>query len=160
MFMKYRKILALLAASIIIANDVNANGQGSHVLNGTTATNLNSEPTIFTYIAYTDHYYWCIATDENYAGTSTTAPCSDMTIISGGDGFTLITNYTDKFSSEFLVKTIGPGKTCYRSDRTIAGSKHLKVSTGDIQLLWDESSKTYVAATPDKVTLDFSSGDQ
>jgi hypothetical protein len=157
--MKYLRILTL-AASLIILNTANANGSIGHILPDYNLTNLNSDPIIFTIISYTNHAYWAFVTDQNFSGSSITEPCSDMTEAYGGDGYSIVMNYTDTITSQWLINSIGPARTCFRSERTIAGPNNLKVSTGNIKLIWDENSKTYIGATPDKVSLDFRAGDQ
>jgi hypothetical protein len=153
----YLKTLILVATFSIFSTTLYAQGLLGYKLTNSNLTTSEYAPIIFTYILYTDHSYWAMITYDYFAGTSTTAPCSDMTRIATDDGITFITNYTDKVPSDRLVQIFGPAKTCVRFDIAIAGVDTI-FTTGNTQLLWDENSKAYTAATPSKVTLDLSAG--
>jgi hypothetical protein len=146
-----------VATFISVTTAVNAQGLLGNKFTNNNLVNVKFAPAIFTTIEQTDHDYWAFVTYEYYAGTSVTDPCSDMSHIRSDDGWTIINNYTDKITSCMLTNFFGPAKTCVRIDISLAGTIPT-FTTGNIQLLWDESSKTYTAATPSKVTIDLSEG--
>lgn len=89
---------------------------------------------------------------NGYAGTSTSAPCSDLTLIYHSDmGKNIyIKPGTINTTSNDLIKHPGPGYACMRTDLIIAGKTY---SSGNIQLTWDEVNHVYTDANPNRVVL-------
>lgn len=89
-------------------------------------------------------------TDE-YVGTSTSAPCSDLVLFSHSDESIEIDRGTINNTSDDLIDYPGPGYTCLRTDFIFAGKTY---STGNIQLTWDAANNAYTGANPNRVVLD------
>lgn len=95
-----------------------------------------------------------------YGGTSTEAPCSDLTErtsdYSGNtsDKTIYLIQRETKFDSGALVDAIGPELTCMRLEIDYAGIRSF-YDSGDVHLSWDPSKHAYTHAEPSQTTADF-----
>jgi hypothetical protein len=158
--MKHFKSVAIVAAFLMLATTANAQSMFFKSSNNTNLieSDKSNEPTILTFYIITDHEFTTEYSEQLYFGTSTSAPCSDL------KPFGQALKNTMKFhkanyvtTSSDLVDTFPVPATCVAFDISMNGNNY---STGNIKVLWDESSKSYTAATPNKIEIDVSKGDQ
>jgi hypothetical protein len=157
--MKHFKTLAIVATIFLASTNASAqNKQWGHLKNHALQESDDpSQPALFTIYGYTDHDYTTQFSIQNYAGTSTTEPCSDLKPIGEPIKYGLRVEEIDiEFDNYDIIKNWGPAKTCIKADISVDG---IIFSTGNIQLGWDGNGNAYTAATPDKIDMDFSSGD-
>ncbi|MES2217781.1 MAG: hypothetical protein V4501_05170 [Pseudomonadota bacterium] len=153
--MNFRKIFSLVTLLFVISNTANAQDSVRHINALWGWGSKNKDPIILTYTTVTNQEYWDQITDEAYAGTSTTDPCSDLTLVDTTDCRPLLSDSNYKLTSAMLLSRFGPAKTCIRFD-AIVGTKFYKYTTGNIKLTWDESKNSYTTATPSFVGIDVS----
>ena len=114
--------------------------------------NLNSPPDILVmHFKSNESHYFAGYSERYYTGISQSDPCSDL-IFYTSFSFTGISTWDHKFDSSAIIGYFGPRLTCIKED--IVWNDKL-YSTGNIQVLWDEKTYSYVAATPSQVTFDF-----
>jgi hypothetical protein len=117
-------------------------------------------PVIVTFHAFSDHAFSAEYIEEDFIGTSASAPCTDLKPIMPALNPDLYGNFNDdtlKLTSQQIVAEYGSALTCIKTSFYM-GKSHNVYTTGNILLLWDENSSTYTAATPNKVSIDFSKG--
>ena len=144
------KALSMIVGSLLIVGNVHAAGLLSpmsklHARHG-------KEILALTMIVPTPFKHWFI--ERDYVGKSQTAPCSDLEMVGQSTFKDELFSITFPVASEDIVESLGESLTCIKTDFMIVESKNV-YSTGNIQLLWDDNSKSYTAATPNKVTMDF-----
>jgi hypothetical protein len=156
--MKYSKTLAILATFILVASSANAQNMpwghtSIHSLEG------SDEPAsaLFTINSYTDHDYKAQFSIQNFSGTSTSDPCSDLQPFGEPVKYNLLVEEVDiDFDNPDIIRHWGAAKTCIKSEISVNG---VVFSTGNIQLAWDENANAYTSATPSSIDMDFSEGD-
>jgi hypothetical protein len=137
--MKYVK-LALAACSVIIASNAVAEDK----------------------FIFTEHYVskpaaYRTFTTRDYAGVSTTSPCSDLVLKATYDMKGEFSFHSYRDDSAVFIYRAGTEATCYKRTFTMADTGNV-YSTGNVQLTWDADSQSYTQATPEKVTVDVSKG--
>jgi hypothetical protein len=116
------------------------------------AQSLKPDPTLFTIHFKTNEWHVFTGyTERLFAGSSQKDPCSDLSFFHTSD-WTGISNWDHKFDSEAIIGHFGKRATCIKQDIIWNDSVY---STGNIQVMWDEETNSYVSATPSEVTLDF-----
>jgi hypothetical protein len=102
------------------------------------------------------HPYTSEFSEQHFIGTSASAPCSDLKAITQND-MTNITGYVTasnfKLTSAKIISEFGSALTCIRADVTMANNNHVYTS-GNIQLMWNNTSSTYTSAIPSTITMD------
>jgi len=89
--------------------------------------------------------------EADYVGTSLTAPCSDMRLLTSGSGKAELAPGLYPFSANNFNDYPGPRLTCFRIDFGIKGRVY---STGNIQLTWNPANHNYTDANPKIIPLE------
>jgi hypothetical protein len=144
------KLLSMLVGSMFVVSNTFAAGLLSPMAKPP-AQHGNGILSI-TIIAPTPFNHWFI--EKDYVGKSQSAPCSDLEMVAEATFKDELFSITFPVASEDIVDTFGESLTCIKTDFMIAETKNV-YSTGNIQLIWDENTHAYTAATPNKVTMDF-----
>jgi hypothetical protein len=103
-------------------------------------------------------FYGVSFIEEDFLGTSEKAPCSDLKSIGltsySFTGSIFTSNYDNviAYDSVGIEEEFGKGLTCIKTN-VIWNNQTF--STGNIELIWDKSEYAYVAANPDRATIDF-----
>ncbi|MES2217496.1 MAG: hypothetical protein V4501_03695 [Pseudomonadota bacterium] len=146
--MKYIKAIPSIALLIMVSTIANAES-----ITLPPAKKSPNLPIILKIQAISSNTYISSYSDQTYTGTSTKAPCTDLQLFTNDYHWVgTVNGLTQNLSSLDLVQKYGQRITCLEED--IVWDEKI-YSTGKIQLLWDENSRTYTAATPNKATIDF-----
>jgi hypothetical protein len=145
--------LKALTTTILIMAATIANAQGI-LFKQATPNHLTTGPIVLTIHAKSEKiYHFTSYSNQFYSGSSQTAPCSDLNLwVQDDNHWTTLRDDTVELFSDDIVYHFGRSATCIKEDIIWRGNSY---STGNIQVLWDESTSSYIAATPDKVIIDF-----
>lgn len=90
---------------------------------------------------------------KKYVGSSVTAPCSDLQLLSGEDGTDIIIKPRQvAVTSADLENYLGLGYTCQRVDYTVNGKEY---TSGNIVFTWDAANEIYIDASPKQIKIIF-----
>lgn len=152
--MKHLKSLATLFALCTLTTTAFAGH--FQMFQAAKAHKLTQEPTILTLNLVAEPPFRAEVVTEVFAGTSTTAPCSDLQSVgkSAPDTY-YFDSQTDELTSSELLEDFGKTVTCIKSNITFTATGNV-YSTGNLQLIYDPNTSTFTSVVPDKVTIDIS----
>jgi hypothetical protein len=152
--MKHLKSLVILIALCTLTTTAFAGN--FQMFKASKAHKLTQEPALLTLNLVAEPPFRAEVTTEVFAGTSTTAPCSDLQSVgkSAPDTWTFATA-TEEFTSSDFLEDFGKSVTCIKSAITFTATGNV-YSTGNLQLLYDPNTSTFTSVMPDKVTIDVS----
>lgn len=140
-----KRFIALLLTSL----SVNA----AYAVPGLQAMDPANDPVIYTITTTTPGGTELKADEERiFAGTS----CSSMTVVddfhSFGDDYVSVVAKTKGLTSTIVTEIAGPERGCFQVD-ILYNNK--TISTGPVQLFWDNDLGHYIGATPSSGVMHF-----
>jgi hypothetical protein len=151
--MKFQHNTLAAAAMLIFALNASAETTFSVIAGSQNQKIQSAAAAILKLTVITRHPYVATGDAEFFKSTPTITPCDDFIETSWVKNreITVVSGQTE-FDSDDLLDKIGPEATCFRAIYTLNNKNY---TTGDIQLVWDDSIQSYIKATPAEVVINF-----